>query len=184
MLLDKFVNGNKTYTSYEDLKNQFSILIPESFNFAYDVADEYARTEPSRKALVWCDDAGDERIFTFQDLKTASDKTANFLVNHGIKKGDAVMLILRRRYEFWFFLLALHKIGAIAVPATHMLLKSDLEYRNNAAGIKMIVALDEPDSQEQVEQSLAASPTVQQLVTVGQAYLSDGDPVRVVSGEG
>lgn len=167
MLLDKFVNGNKTYTSYEDLKNQFSILIPESFNFAYDVADEYARTEPSRKALVWCDDAGDERIFTFQDLKTASDKTANFLVNHGIKKGDAVMLILRRRYEFWFFLLALHKIGAIAVPATHMLLKSDLEYRNNAAGIKMIVALDEPDSQEQVEQSLAASPTVQQLVTVG-----------------
>jgi len=140
MLFTKFVKGKTDYSSYDDLKKNFAIAIPENFNFAYDVADEYALTEPNRNALVWCDDNDDEKIFTFKDLKIASDKTANFLVNHGIKKGDAVMLILRRRYEFWFFMLALHKIGAIAVPATNMLLQKDLEYRNNAADIKMIVA--------------------------------------------
>ena len=126
MLFTKYVNKNTDYTSYENLKKNFSISIPENFNFAYDIADEYAKNEPNRQALVWCDDNDSERFFTFSDLKLASDKTANFLVKHGITKGDAVMLILRRRYEYWFFLLALHKIGAIAVPATTKLLKKDI----------------------------------------------------------
>ena len=169
MLFTKFVKGKTDYSSYDDLKKNFAIAIPENFNFAYDVADEYALTEPNRNALVWCDDNDDEKIFTFKDLKIASDKTANFLVNHGIKKGDAVMLILRRRYEFWFFILALHKIGAIAVPATNMLLQKDLEYRNNAADIKMIVALDEDVLQEQVDLAKVASPSVKNYVTMGKA---------------
>ncbi|AEE17569.1 AMP-binding protein [Treponema brennaborense] len=169
MILDRFVAGKSAYSSYEDLKENFSIRIPDNFNFAYDVVDEYARAEPDRRALVWCDDDGNEKFFTFGDLKKASDKTANFLTMNGIRKGDAVMLILRRRYEFWFFILALHKIGAIAVPATHMLLKKDIEYRNNAAGVKMIVSLEEPELQDQVEQALPDSPTVKTLVTVGPA---------------
>ncbi len=168
MLFTKYVNKNIDYTSYENLKDNFAISIPENFNFAYDIADEYAKNEPNRQALVWCDDNDSERFFTFSDLKLASDKTANFLVKHGIKKGDAVMLILRRRYEFWFFLLALHKIGAIAVPATTQLLQKDIEYRNNAAKIKMIVSLDNSELQEQIELALKNSPTVESLVTIGK----------------
>ena len=167
MKFERYVKGSVDYTVYSELKDNFSIEIPENFNFAYDVVDEYARTEPNRTALVWCDDNGGERVFSFQDLKIASNKTANFLLSKGIKKGDAVMLILRRRYEFWYFLLALHKIGAIAVPATNLLLKSDIEYRTNAAAIKMIVSLEDKDLQRQIDLALPNSPTVKTLVTTG-----------------
>ena len=167
MKFERYVKGSVDYTDYSELKDNFSIEIPENFNFAYDVVDEYARTEPNRTALVWCDDNGGERVFSFQDLKIASNKTANFLLSKGIKKGDAVMLILRRRYEFWYFLLALHKIGAIAVPATNLLLKSDIEYRTNAAAIKMIVSLEDKDLQRQIDLALPNSPTVKTLVTTG-----------------
>lgn len=166
MMFQKYVKGNSDYNNYQELKDNFSIAIPENFNFAYDVVDEYARTEPNRTALVWCDDKGQEQTFSFQDLKTASDKTANFLLGQGIRKGDAVMLILRRRYEFWYFMLALHKIGAIAVPATNLLLKSDIEYRTNAAAIKMIVSFDDRELQNQIDLARDGSPTVERLVTV------------------
>lgn len=168
MYIQEYISEQTTdFSSYEDLKKGFSIKIPESFNFAYDVSDRYAKEEPAKEALVWCDDSGAEKRFSFSDLKIASDKTANFLLSQGIKKGDAVMLILRRRYEFWYFLLALHKIGAIAVPATHLLLKQDIEYRTNAAEIKMIVTLEEASIQKEVDSALATSPTVKTLVTVG-----------------
>lgn len=166
MMFQKYVKGNSDYNNYQELKDNFSIAIPENFNFAYDVVDEYACTEPDRTALVWCDDKGQEQTFSFQDLKTASDKTANFLLGQGIRKGDAVMLILRRRYEFWYFMLALHKIGAIAVPATNLLLKSDIEYRTNAAAIKMIVSFDDRELQNQIDLARDGSPTVERLVTV------------------
>ena len=152
--------------SYEELKNKFKIHIPENFNFAFDVVDRYAAEKPGRRAIVWCDDAC-ERIISFGCLAKETNRAANFLTALGVKKGDAVMLILRRRYEFWFFLLALHKIGAIAVPATNMLLEKDLVYRNNAAGIKTIVTLDDPHLQTEAEEALSASPTVKHLVTVG-----------------
>lgn len=167
MMFEKYIQGDSSDTSYDNLKDNFSIAIPENFNFAYDVVDEYARTEPERTALVWCDDTGAERTFSFQDLKVASDKTANFLLSNGITKGDAVMLILRRRYEFWYFLLALHKVGAIAVPATNLLLKSDIEYRTNAAAIKMIVSLEDKELQKQIDLARPGSPTVERLVTTG-----------------
>ncbi len=169
MMFHRYVKGNSDYNSYQELKDNFSIAIPENFNFAYDVVDEYARTEPNRTALVWCDDTGAERIFSFQDLKIASDKTASFLLSQGIGKGDAVLLILRRRYEFWYFLLALHKVGAIAVPATNLLLKSDIEYRTNAAAIKMIVSLEDKELQKQIDLARPGSPTVERLVTTGAA---------------
>ena len=142
MILNRFL-ARTEYSSYEDLYENFKLNIPEDFNFAYDVVDEYAKTEPKREALVWCDDNDESHIFTFKDLSIASQRTANFLVEKGIKKGDRVMLILRRRYEFWFFLLALHRIGAIAIPATNMLAAEDLEYRFKAADIKMVVSYDD-----------------------------------------
>ena len=167
-MLKKYIEGSLEFSSYEEMREKFSIKIPENFNFAYDVVDEYAGTEPNRTALVWCDDNDGERYFSFFDLAEASGKTANFLKERGIKKGDRVMIILRRRYEFWFFLLALHKIGAIAIPATTMLLAKDVEYRNKAANVKMIVTVDEENLQEEVEKSLENSPSVESLVTIGK----------------
>ncbi len=165
MFLYDFID--RDFTSYEDLKERFSIRIPENFNFAFDIVDRFAREEPSREALVWCNDADEERRFSFAELALASDKTANYLKQCGIGKGDAVLLVLRRRYEFWFFLLALHKLGAIAVPATHLLMEKDLVYRNNAAGIKMIVTIDDSALQERVDAAMKESPTVKNLVTIG-----------------
>ncbi|MDR0662834.1 MAG: AMP-binding protein [Spirochaetaceae bacterium] len=165
MLLSDYLDIDEV-KSYEELREKFKLHIPRDFNFAYDVVDKYAAMEPERRALVWCDDAG-ERVINFGCLAKETNKAANFLTALGIKKGDAVMLILRRRYEFWFFLLALHKIGAIAVPATNMLLEKDLVYRNNAAVIKMIITLDDPRLQNETDKALAASPSVKHLVTVG-----------------
>ncbi|MDR1760321.1 MAG: AMP-binding protein [Fibrobacter sp.] len=166
-LVREFI-GDISYNTYDELASKFAIQIPKNFNFAYDIVDRYAEEVPGKEALVWCDDTGEEHFFSYNDLAAASNKTANYLTSIGIKKGDAVMLILRRRYEFWFFLLALHRIGAIAVPATNMLATKDIEYRNNAAGIKMIVALDDPALQQQIEEAMPHSPTVKTLVTIGQ----------------
>lgn len=161
-----FVTGHRDYDTYDDLKANFRITVPENFNFAYDVVDRYAREVPEKRALVWCDDTGAERIFTFGQMAQCVNKTANYLVYNGIKKGDAVMLILRRRYEFWWFILALHKIGAVTIPATNLLLAKDIAFRLNAANIKMIVSFDDT-VQKEIEAALPDSPSVQKLVTVG-----------------
>ncbi len=166
-MLLKFID-REDYSSYEDLYENFKIHIPENFNFAYDVVDEYAKTDPKKVALVWCDDNDERHSFTFRDIANASNRTANFLVSQGIGKGDRVQLMLRRRYEFWFFLLALHRIGAIAVPATNMLTAEDLEYRFQAADIKMVVTYDDPALQKEIETARAKSPSVEKLVTIGQ----------------
>jgi acetyl-CoA synthetase len=143
MLLERYLDRLE-YSSYQDFRDHFRIRVPDSFNFAYDVVDEYARLDPGRIALVWCDEQGASATFTFAQLKEASDRTANLLRSLGIGRGDPVMLILKRRYEYWFCLLALHKLGAVAIPATHQLTPKDLVYRNNAASVKLIVATADP----------------------------------------
>lgn len=140
-LLDKFVS-QVDFNSYQEFRDNFKIKIPENFNFAYDVVDEYARTNPDKVALVWCNDDKDMK-FTFKDLKEYSDRTANFFREQGIGEGDRVMLTLKSRYEFWFCILALHKLGAITIPATHMLKTKDIVYRVEKAGIKMVVCIAE-----------------------------------------
>ncbi len=142
-LLKQFVPRSE-FASYEDFRAGLAIHTPESFNFAYDVVDHYARTEPTRRAMVWCNDAGDERNVTFADLKDGSDRAAQVFQRHGIRKGDAVLLILKGRLEFWHALLGLHKLGAIGVPATHMLTEHDLEYRFERAGIRLVLTV--PDA--------------------------------------
>ena len=166
-LIHEYLEENRDFTNYEDLKAHCRLKAPQNFNFAYDIVDRYAKETPNKRALVWCDDNDEEKFFTFADIASESKKTAYFLTQQGIKKGDAVMLILRRRYEFWFFMVALHRIGAIAVPATEQLLVKDIEYRNKAAEVKMIVSFDKPILQEEIEKALPASPTVKKLVTVG-----------------
>lgn len=155
------------FESLEDFCRNYEIIVPENFNFAYDVVDEYARTSPSKRAICWVNDEGIHHDFTFAELKTKSDQTASFFQSLGIGHGDKVMLILKRRYEFWFSILALHKIGAICIPATHLLTKKDIVYRNNAAGTKMIVSVVEPDLTESITESMAESPTVETLVGIG-----------------
>jgi len=165
-MLEQYVS-RLTFTDYEDFYNNFEIKIPERFNYAYDVVDKIAEQDPNKRAIVWCNEKGDERIFNFGELKELSNKAANFFRNLGIKKGDPVMLILKRRYQFWYALLALHKLGAIAIPATHLLTKKDIVYRNNAADVKMIVAVAEDEVIAHIEDALPESPTVKYIALVG-----------------
>lgn len=159
--------GKTEFGSYEEFCENLQIKIPENFNFAYDVMDEYARLEPDRLALIWCNDHGEERYFTFGQLKRYSDQAANMLKSQGIKKGDKVMVILRRRYEFYFTVLGLSKIGAIYVPCTDQLTEKDIIYRNNAGEIKMIIAYNRADIIRHVENSLKESPTIEKIMLVG-----------------
>jgi acetyl-CoA synthetase len=148
------------YESYTEFIEKFDITVPENFNFAYDIVDKYAEISPDKKALVWCNDYGKEHIFSFKELKEYSDKTANFFKNCGIKKGDKVMLTLKSRYEFWFCILALHKLGAITIPATHMLKTKDIVYRVESAGIKMVVCIAEdgvPEYFDQADEQLSVN---------------------------
>lgn len=167
MILEKFTEQIE-FKSYEDFKTNFKVKIPENFNFAYDVVDEIAIESPAKIAMVWCDDKGKEATFTFAQIKYYSDKAANFFKSVGIRKGDPVMLILKRRYEFWFCILGLHKIGAIAIPATHLLSTKDIIYRNNTADIKMIVCVPDPEVIQHIEESEAKSPTLKFKVMIGE----------------
>ncbi len=166
MVLEKYLK-HIDFKSYEEFKSGFEITIPENFNFAYDVVDETARTTPDKTAMVWCDDKGNEAVFTFAQMKYFSDKAANFFRSKGIRKGDRVMLILKRHYTFWFCTLGLNKIGAITIPATHLLTAKDIIYRNNAAGIKMIVCVPDPLVMQHIEESESQSPTLEHKVLIG-----------------
>ena len=166
-LLERFL-GKHEFTSYEDFYENFQISIPNDFNYAYSVVDVIAAQTPDKTAMVWCDDKGNEAKFSFAQMKCYSDKAANFFKNHGIKKGDPVMLILKRRYEFWFCLLALHKIGAICIPATHLLNTKDIVYRCNAADIKMIVSVADDEVIKHIETSTHQTPTLKSKALIGE----------------
>ncbi|MCK9154846.1 MAG: AMP-binding protein [Paludibacteraceae bacterium] len=155
------------FDSLEDFRKNFKINVPKDFNFSYDVVDEWARINPKKVALCWVNDKGAHIDFTFEDIKRESDKTAAYFQSLGIGKGDMVMLILKRRYEFWFSIIALHKIGAVAIPATHLLTKKDIVYRANAATIKAIVADGEQVIMTHISDALAESPSVEKVISVG-----------------
>ena len=123
----------------------YNIKYPDNFNFAYDVVDEIAANDPTRTAMVWCNPDGDERVYTFADMKRYSDKAANYLRALGVKKGDKVLTILKRHYQFWFITLALHKLGAVILPATFMLTRHDVEYRANASSANVIICTGQGD---------------------------------------
>ena len=165
-MLEKFLKQTK-FSSQEDFIKNFHINVPENFNFGYDVVDEWARIAPDKKALCWTNEEDHHIDFTFADIKRESDKTASFFLSLGIKRGDMVMLILKRRYEFWFSIIALHKIGAVCIPATHLLTEKDIIYCCNAADIKMIVAVGEEPVIGHINRSVADSPSLQYRVSIG-----------------
>lgn len=155
--------------SYEEMQQRLKLRSPENFNFAFDIVDEYARLCPEKRALVWCNDKGEEKQFSFGEISRLSKKLADSLYKMGIRKGDFVMLIMKRRAEYWITYPALHRLGAVAIPATHMLTKKDVVYRNNAAGVKMIIAAQDENILEHVDAAMADSPTLEHRVLLGGA---------------
>lgn len=159
---------DETYAPDGQLET-FSVHYPDNFNFGYDVVDDIAMNDPDRRAMIWCNPEGEEHIFTFADMKRWSDKTANFLVDQGIKRGDYVLVVLRRHYQFWFVATALAKIGAVMVPATFMLKEHDLEYRLNGASISSIICTSVGEISQIADNVIDECPSVTSRILVNGA---------------
>ena len=138
--------------------NKFDLRLPENFSFAYDIIDKIAEIEPDRRAMIWCDDEGRERIFTYGELSLLSNRAANMLLDKGVKKGDKVMTVLKRHWQMWIVTFALEKIGAILIPATNQLKKKDYTYRFKSGDIKHIIATGDGDVRENIEKACAEYP--------------------------
>lgn len=165
-MLERYLEKTE-FDSLADFQRNFKIKVPEHFNFAYDVVDRWAEEQPDKPALLWTNEAGEERQFSFREMKEYSDRTASFFQSLGIGRGDMVMLILKRRYQFWFSILALHKLGAVAIPATHLLMPKDIVYRCNAAKIKAIVAVGDEVVTGNIDKALPQCPTVCRVISTG-----------------
>ena len=156
------------FESVEDYNEHLEFIIPEHFNFAYDVMDAWAQEAPDKLALLWTNDEGAEIRTTFRELKEQSDQAAAYLQSLGIGKGDPVMLILKRRYEWWLAMLALCKLGAVVIPATHMLTKHDIVYRCTRADIKAIICVNDQYVTSQIQAAMPECQSVKTLVTVNE----------------
>ena len=165
-MIERFLKQT-SFTSQEDYIEHLEFIVPDHFNFAYDVMDRWAEEQPNKLALLWTNAEGECSRFSFADLREQSNRAASYFQQLGIGRGDMVMLILKRRYEFWLAMLALHTIGAVAIPATHMLTTHDIVYRNNRASIKAIICAGEEYIMQQVAGSRAESPTLKTLVSIG-----------------
>ncbi len=168
-MVERFLKQT-SFISVEDYNKNLEFIIPEHFNFAYDVMDVWAEENPDALALLWTNDEGKERRTTFRQLKEESDQAASYLQSIGIGKGDPVMLILKRRYDWWVVMLALHKLAAVVIPATHMLTKHDIVYRNTRASVKAIICVDDDYVVSQVKESLSESPTVKNVEIVNDSW--------------
>ena len=165
-MLERFVKQTK-YASQEDFRKNFKVEVPENFNFGYDIVDAWAAEQPEKNAILWTNDQGLEHQYTFAELKEKTDATASYFQSLGIGHGDMVMLILKRRIEFWFSIIALHKLGAVAIPATHLLTKKDIVYRCNAADIKAIVCAGEEVITDHIIEAMPNCPTLEHVISIG-----------------
>ena len=169
-------SGNKEYVSSKFVEcteaengalQKIEFKNEDKFNFAFDIVDEIAKKDPEKLAMLHIDKNKVERRFTFNDMKRASNQCANYFKSLGIKKGDRVMLVLKRHYQFWYAILALHKLGAVAIPATNLLQEHDFDYRFNAAEVSAIVCTADGDVAHQVDLAAPASPTLKTKILVG-----------------
>ncbi len=163
--LDRFLNRTE-FESYNDFITNFKLIIPDRFNFGYDIIDEYARLEPDKPALLRYDDEN-EYHYSFGDISRLSDKTANFFKSHGLKKGDCVMFMLRERAEAWICLIAAIKLGIIAIPATYQLTAEDIVYRCRCASVKMILSVDDEERITEIKKALPECETNILIALVG-----------------
>lgn len=164
-MIERFLTQTK-FTSEDDYAKHLHFIVPENFNFAYDVMDAWAEEKPDKVALLWTSERGEEVSITYREFKEQTDKTAAYFMQLGIKHGDKVMLILKRHYQWWLSMMALCKVGAIAIPATHMLTVHDIVYRNQSASVKYIICANDEYITEQIAKAMPESPTVKALVAV------------------
>lgn len=165
-MIERFTNRTD-FDSYADFAANFRLIVPEDFNFAYDVVDAWAAEEPDREALLWTNPEGEERRFTFADLKRLSDRTAAFFQCLGVGHGTRVMLMLKRHWQFWTAMMALHKLGAVAIPATHLLTAEDIEYRCRMADIRVIVAAGDEEMVAHINEARPRCKGLEWLVSTG-----------------
>ena len=163
------------FTSMDDFMTNYKIKETENFNFAYDIVDEYARLEPNKVAIIWTNDEGKHVDVTYAELKRKSDEAASYLQQIGIGHGDKVMLILMRRLEFWYAIIALHKLGAVAIPATHLLTKKDIVYRCSAASIKAIIAANAEQVVHHVDEARNDCETLEHCIVTVSDTLENWD---------
>ena len=154
-------------TNEEGILTDIQFIDAEHFNFAFDIIDALAKKCPDKLAMLHVSKEKQEKRFTFGDISRYSSITANYFKSLGIGKGDRVMLVLKRHYQFWFSILALHKLGAVAIPATNLLKTHDFDYRFKAAGVKALVCTADGEVAEQAEIAAASCPNVEQLIMVG-----------------
>lgn len=166
-LLDRYLTHIDA-KDYDDFSEHTDIRVPDNFNFGYDVVDEYARLTPNKRALVWCNDKGEERFFTFADIKRLSDKACNLLLSYGLKKGDFIMTMLNRRYEYWIMAVACHKLGIVIVPATFLLTAKDIAYRCNNADVKLLFVTNETEVLRHVKEAIPLCNELKAVFTTGE----------------
>lgn len=170
-LLDDFLD-KKEFSSYEQTVKDFKLKVKEDFNFGFDVVDKYAALAPDKTALIWCNDSGEERYITFSDVSRESNRIANMLYDKGIRKGDHVLIMLMSRYEYWYTVVACHKLGAIAIPATSQLTAKDIAYRCNYANVKCVISVNTQSVTEYLREAKPLCSSVKYYFTVGD---SDGN---------
>ena len=161
------------FDSYEDFYANYRCNVPEDFNFAWDVVDEWARLRPDKPALLWTNDAGDMKSYSFASMKRLSDKAANALTGLGIRKGDVVMLILKQRPQVWYIMCALMKIGAVCIPASYQLTAKDLEYRCTAGEVKLLISVDDPELLDHIRAVAPGCPKLEKTAIVG-SHIPEG----------
>jgi len=181
-LIDRYLE-KVDFKDYKDFSCNLKYKPVNAFNFGYDVVDEYARLTPNKRALVWCNNLGEEHFFTFSDISRLSNKVANVLLAHGIKKGDFVMTMLNRRYEYYLVNVACCKIGAILIPATYLLTVKDIAYRINNAGVKALFCINEKEVINYVDEARPKCETLKCAFTIGKAdgYLDLHEEMEKVS---
>lgn len=167
-MIEKFVPQTQ-FSSYEDFMHNFKVNVPEDFNFAYDVVDAWAEIEPEREAILWTNERGDVRHFNYAELKRYSDSAASYFLSLGIRRGDKVMFILKRRIEWWITMVALHKIGAVAIPATHLLTDKDIIYRCHEADICAIIAVGDMNVLRNVIRARPYCMSLRHCISIGPA---------------
>ncbi len=165
-IIDKFLDRTE-FTSYGDFMQNYKVRVPDDFNFAYDVVDAYAESDPDKVAILWTNDRGEVKHLNYSNYKRYSDMIASYFLELGIRRGDCVMLILKRRIEWWIIMVALHKIGAVAVPATHLLTDKDIIYRCHEANIRMIVSVGDLTVLRNIIRARVYCPTLKHCVSIG-----------------
>ncbi|MCL2106042.1 MAG: AMP-binding protein [Oscillospiraceae bacterium] len=167
-MYEKFTGRHRDdFATLEDLERNYKLTVPGNFNFVFDCLDVMAAETPDALALLWISGEGEEKRFSYEDIRRLSVKAANFFLAQGMRRGDMVMLTMSRDWRYWPVLMGLHRMGAVAVPATIQLTKKDIEYRMNAASIKMLLTTPRFGVVQAMEEALPECPTVEKLAVFG-----------------